>query len=244
MADSDFWRDLAEKFRALNSTVLLRADWHQRFAPESLQPHEAKWRIITIGSSGRSARYEFEALARRGGREIHPKWESLTAWLEALRELGLNTQEGPMAIETRPDGTTVWHIYSGSIAQPCQASVDCCKHYESIALETERMEALQRDRQANIDEQPSTSQSKEELIAQRKAERKAFADAYFFNSGEKIVVLDMCWAARQRYREWMRWLGGTLKDDTKPDRAFRAVLTSGKRPEEYRPGESRPKGWK
>src|ERR1039458_5902854 len=149
MADSDFWRDLAEKFRTLDSTVLLRADWHQRFAPESLQPHEAKWRIIAIGPSGRSTRYEFEALARRGGREIHPKWESLVLFRSALRELGMHTQEGPMAIETRPDGTAVWHIYSGSVAQPCQASVDCCKHYESIALETERMASLQDQQKAD-----------------------------------------------------------------------------------------------
>ncbi len=75
-------------------------------------------------------------------------------------------------------------------------------------------------------------------------ERLALRDSYFSGFAEKVVVLNMCWAAKQRYREWMRWLAGTLKNGSKPDRAFRAVLTSGKRPEEYRPGTTRPKGWK
>lgn len=60
---------------------------------------------------------------------------------------------------------------------------------------------------------------------------------------EKIMVLDVCWASRQRYREWTRWIHGKLKDTSKPAKAFRAILTSGKRPTDYRP-EERPKGWK
>jgi hypothetical protein len=64
--------------------------------------------------------------------------------------------------------------------------------------------------------------------------RKAFPE---------VMILDVCWAAKQRYREWMRWIGGTLKDGSKPDRCFRAILVSGKRPQEYRK-EPRPKNWK
>jgi hypothetical protein len=82
------------------------------------------------------------------------------------------------------------------------------------------------------------------MPSSRKAERKALSNSYFGSFPEKILVLDMCWAAKQRYREWMRWIGGRLKDGSKPDRAFRAVLTSGLRPEEYRPGSTRPKAWK
>jgi hypothetical protein len=60
---------------------------------------------------------------------------------------------------------------------------------------------------------------------------------------EKIVGLDMCWAAKQRYREWKRWIGGELQSGSKPDRTFRAILNGKKRPEEYRT-DPRPKGWK
>ena len=68
-------------------------------------------------------------------------------------------------------------------------------------------------------------------------------DEYLASFGEKVIILDICWAAKQRYREWTRWIGGHLKSGSKPDMAFRAVLTSGRRPEEYRT-EPRPKSWK
>ena len=77
-----------------------------------------------------------------------------------------------------------------------------------------------------------------------KADPKTLRDFYFGSFAEKIVVLDVCWAAKQHYREWIRWIGGKLKDGSKPDMAFRAVLTSGLRPELYRPEATRPKGWK
>jgi hypothetical protein len=88
----------------------------------------------------------------------------------------------------------------------------------------------------------ATMQAPEEQAA--RIDPKTLRNSYFGSFPEKIVVLDVCWAAKQRYREWMRWLGGKLKDGSKPDRAFRAVLTSGLRPEQYRPGAARPKGWK
>jgi hypothetical protein len=76
-----------------------------------------------------------------------------------------------------------------------------------------------------------------------KAEREQLRDSYLNGFAEKVYILDVCWAVKQRYREWTRWIGGYLKDELKPARAFRAILASGKRPEEYRP-EPRPKGWK
>lgn len=72
--------------------------------------------------------------------------------------------------------------------------------------------------------------------------RKALFGAYQ-NAFPEAFILDICWAAKQHYREWTRWIGGQLKNGSKPDRAFRSVLTSGKRPEEYRP-EHRTKNWK
>lgn len=57
------------------------------------------------------------------------------------------------------------------------------------------------------------------------------------------VVLDICWAASQHYSEWKRWLREALKPDSVPDRAFRAILTSGKKPSDYR-NMPRTRGWK
>jgi len=78
---------------------------------------------------------------------------------------------------------------------------------------------------------------------QRKIERASIRDAYLDRFQEKVTILDLCWAVRQRYREWLRWLSGELKDGSKADKAFRALLTSAKRPEEHR-ADPRPKLWK
>lgn len=59
---------------------------------------------------------------------------------------------------------------------------------------------------------------------------------------ERIIIRDLCWAAGQHATEWKRWLGGKMKAGSAPDRAFRKILTSGKRPIEYRPA-IRPSGW-
>jgi hypothetical protein len=56
-------------------------------------------------------------------------------------------------------------------------------------------------------------------------------------------ILDICWAAAQHYREWSRWLNGTLKDGSKADRAFRQVFASGKEAKTLR-REQRPKEWR
>ena len=74
------------------------------------------------------------------------------------------------------------------------------------------------------------------------SDRQALRDSYratFPDAG----ILDICWAARQRYSEWKRWLRGALKDGSTPDKAFRTILSSGKLPQEYRK-QPRPDGWK
>lgn len=58
-----------------------------------------------------------------------------------------------------------------------------------------------------------------------------------------VQKLDMCYAAGQHYSEWKRWLRGVFKDGSTPDRAFRALLESGKWPREYN-SRPRPNGWK
>jgi len=72
--------------------------------------------------------------------------------------------------------------------------------------------------------------------------RKALRDSYL-TAFTGVVILDICWAAGQHYSEWKRWLRDKVKDGSAPDLAFRAILTSGKPPHEYRK-ESRPSGWR
>jgi hypothetical protein len=83
-----------------------------------------------------------------------------------------------------------------------------------------------------------------EIAAQppKKISRQELRDSYFARFPE-AKVLDVCWASAQHYCEWKRWLRNAVKDGSAPDRAFGALLTSGKRPQEYRK-ERRKKGWK
>jgi hypothetical protein len=74
-------------------------------------------------------------------------------------------------------------------------------------------------------------------------DREALKKAYLAKF-PGAVILDICFAAgEQHYSEWKRWLRNAVKDGSAPDRAFRAILTSGKMPGEYRK-QPRPKGWK
>lgn len=73
-------------------------------------------------------------------------------------------------------------------------------------------------------------------------ERENLRDSYraaFPDAG----IMDICWAAKQHYRDWTRWLKGEHKNGSKPDRAFRYVLVSGKDAKQLRK-EIRPKNWK
>jgi hypothetical protein len=68
-------------------------------------------------------------------------------------------------------------------------------------------------------------------------------DSYLANfPDENIIFRDLCWAAGQHYRELKRWLAGQSKPGSKPDRIFRRVLTSGKRPQELNK-KPRPPKW-
>jgi hypothetical protein len=68
--------------------------------------------------------------------------------------------------------------------------------------------------------------------------RKALV-AVYRASFPDVKIADIIWAAQQTRREWTRWLTGKAKDGLKPDRSFRHVLTSGKKPEEL-VGKPRP----
>lgn len=100
-----------------------------------------------------------------------------------------------------------------------------------------RAEKAKRDALRGIN-QPTTNSAATKPVSPRDLK-----NSYLSKFTEKIKILDICWAARQRYSEWKRWLRGAIKDGSTPDRAFRAILSSGKSPSEYRK-ERRPPGWK
>jgi hypothetical protein len=92
---------------------------------------------------------------------------------------------------------------------------------------------------------PSNSQAEEPEQRTDKTNRRTLYEGYLAGFQEKTYILDFCWAAKQRYRELSRWLSenSTIKDGSKPDKAFRAVIASGLAPDRYRQ-EPRPKLWK
>jgi hypothetical protein len=89
----------------------------------------------------------------------------------------------------------------------------------------------------DLPEEPVSRQTQREHM-----NPKELRDAYLATLPEKILILDICWAANQRYCEWKRWLRGLHEPGSTPDRAFRALLSSGKVPGEYRK-QPRPNGW-
>jgi hypothetical protein len=163
MLDSDFWRDLANGFRAIDPSGFLRADWHCSIeVGHQGPPPPTIWRLPG-GKLTRSIQVEFEALARRAGPKVHPYVDSLNGWLEALRESGFNAEQQPgFGIESNEQGAVVAHAYSGTISSVCLASADLCKHYESAALEQERMADVHRESQSwSKDSHPTENEPEE-----------------------------------------------------------------------------------
>jgi hypothetical protein len=107
-------------------------------------------------------------------------------------------------------------------------------------------EAPKTNMQQAATPQVSAAQAPSESLAPQierpQIERAALRDTYM-SVFPDVGIMDICWAAKQHYREWARWLKDEVKDGSRPDRAFRHVLTSGKTASEIRK-EIRPKGWK
>lgn len=117
------------------------------------------------------------------------------------------------------------------------------KQYQKNRLAVARAQA-QGKVMSNDDGKPIRKPAlPQQTKASLKASRRIIWEGYHASLPEKVYIADVCWAAKQRRREWTRWRSGELKDGSKADKAFRAVLASGQRPEEYRP-EPRPKTWK
>jgi hypothetical protein len=143
MADANFWRDLAKKFRKLDPHGSLRADW----VINTSQPQQslAHWTIVGPDP----LRAEIQALARRGGVEIDPSADSLRVWLETLKVERINRSSEGSGIETDGTGTFAGHCLWGTISQVAQGSVHLCHLLESRALEVERRAKLEKQQRDN-----------------------------------------------------------------------------------------------
>jgi hypothetical protein len=141
MADSAFWRDLAEKFLALPD---FRADGH--YVIGSGQP----WAWQLAGVASEYIRSAFEALARRAAAALAGGGapDLLIVWLEELRKGSYNFRFSNQAYEVQPDGTEGPHYLMGSIHGVCHASATLCKKLEAEAVQAE-FEAAQRNNPKN-----------------------------------------------------------------------------------------------
>lgn len=202
-----------------------------------------RWELLNVPTEKLKA--DFELLATKGGIGLGVR-DGALPWIYWLHNLFhyLKTNGSDL---TPVGGIGVGgHIYSVS-----EASAMYCAYLQRKALENTVLTSYDRNLWAirEATEKPSKTTSSVEpkaVVAQSPEilaiERTALRDSYFAGFAEKIVIQDICWAVKQRYREWKRWIAGTAKDGSKPDRAFRAILKSGKRPQEYR-SEPRPKEW-
>jgi DNA-binding XRE family transcriptional regulator len=137
MADSDFWRELAEKFRTLDPSACLRFQWV--ICPED---KSCEVNVVGTGDACRTIKTQFEALATRAGKKLDKGTDTLTGlarWLDEIRMTRPNERpyEG---IRQRTDGTEV-RLFGGTIMGVCVASADLCNVLEVAALESEQSES-------------------------------------------------------------------------------------------------------
>jgi hypothetical protein len=190
-----------------------------------------------MGEAGPSLEKRYTATAIRGAARIgNDSYSTLIeGWFAVLEAFASH------AITIHPSGNGFM------IRNLCEASIDACSVLEGYALEGEYATGK------HVEEEPipfipilptaADVESEDALRERLKAEREILRDRYLNGFTEKLYILDICWAVKQRYREWTRWIGGYAKDKSKPARAFKGILESGKRPSEYRL-EQRPKNWK
>lgn len=235
MASSEFWHAVGVKFRSIfDPGSQLYAKWKH---PDS-DSNDTRWEIC--GESSAEERNQFLVLARFAGSKLIPDSpDPLRAWLNKLKstrpEYDRDTRE-----YTQPDGARQsWEF--GTVREICRASANLCDELELVAMVGGIHPEVAWATHINL--RRARQNIRVNLSAATQVEPKALVDSYLSSFAEKIMILDICWAAKQRYREWTRWTSGRLKPTSKAAMAFRAVLTSGKRPEEYRL-EPRPKGWK
>lgn len=123
MLDSDFWGNLAERFRRLDPDGILKATWSLPFGSQSSEI----WELVGTGNLGPSIRAQFEPLATKAGLMVdmqsrHP----IDLWLSTVRA------SGPQFDFIGSSGSAFGE--SGLIKKLCQVSADVCSEFEARAL--------------------------------------------------------------------------------------------------------------
>lgn len=140
MANSDFWRSLADQFRALpREFSILRADRASIVGSDGI----GQWNLI--GTTTHSV--QFEALARHAASQLpNPvSMDLLTAWLEALIKQGYARFNSEVITTSQnPDEMQI----TGGLYNLPELSANYCKMLESAALQTE-FEEKQRNNPRN-----------------------------------------------------------------------------------------------
>jgi hypothetical protein len=127
MLDSDFWRDLGERFRHINPEGALQANWTTLVFGEQSSD---VWEVFGTGTLGPSIRAQFEPLATRAGLKLDKHCsQPIELWLSAIKA------EVPQLDMVGPSGSVFRE--SGSIKRVCQASADLCHALEARALKAE-----------------------------------------------------------------------------------------------------------
>jgi hypothetical protein len=201
-------------------------------------PEDTRWEIC--GESTPEERNQFLVLAKFAGSKLVPEaTDPLRVWLNKLKnsrpEYDRDTREF-----TQADGSGTSFEF-GTVREICRASANLCDELELAAMVAAAHPEITGAKEISLRRARQSVQTRPSPATQD--EPQTLANNYHNSFPEKIMILDICWAAKQRYREWTRWIGGDLKPTSKAAMAFRAVLTSGMRPEQYRT-EPRPKGWK
>jgi hypothetical protein len=131
MTDSDFWRELAEEFRLLR-------DNHGELRADRTRGRDSGLVEWTLTGGDRSARIQFEALAKRGALLVPDAHSSglLGAWLEALRHASASSRGD------ESEGADDHRSGTGCL---CTASADYCNQEESRALDAEFQQRQQED---------------------------------------------------------------------------------------------------
>lgn len=130
MASSDFWRDLAERFRMIpNSWAMM--------AMLNLNPERNGLRWELAGQ--RDSLDEFRTLAMRAGKEVANAIATnlLDAWFNMLRERAFGFKAGQPILGIKPDGSGPRHYLTGTIYDLPKESARLCKTLEASALQKE-----------------------------------------------------------------------------------------------------------